>query len=459
MRCTSPKNNTCILSMSDVSWIYKNLYSTGHVLIEGLARRRYQDPSEILSNPASQIRFFQKCMLSCESEFKNCKYDMNSYRVLQNIDPDVVDLDEFEVCILHLWRGFSEENITLQAISLDKDKLYCEERIAECLKANGRARASLTRQYNRKGARKWLLLKKRGILERDKATILSLRSELTSFYQRPLREIAFQKLLFITRRRRHPALTLLFPEDDYAYILYKLEHYSPKRHTFPLRFMEDMPWGLYSHLFDQWELGKDRDQVINMYLRYCENDGTKTLNVIDQISNEYKHITNVLCVDRTKAIEEIQKCEKSDAPHALLLLGVSLLEGLIWDYAVYLNRRNFRIFKPTGKNWPRGYPYKWDETTGKVILRNGRGEYDKGMPVSTGRDVLGKTRLGYFVPGILRMYIMSDFFDDRNYYAHGNYQDRDVLADSYVISLCLMYLLKQMRSYIVDGVNPNDDQD
>ncbi|MCK5117413.1 MAG: hypothetical protein KAR44_12505 [Candidatus Aegiribacteria sp.] len=457
---TAPLNDTYVLSVADVDWIYQNVNLAEPDIIKGLAGRRFKKPSKILSSNSHTIRFAQECTRSCEHEFNDSPIDQQQYVRLLSYNPDVSDIEEVLGVFGQLWRGFSIENVKHVTNKLDQDRKDYEQAISGGLKGNGYKRARLTRLkgWKKYTGPKWVLEKRLLLLRRDRDRILELREELREYFKHPIEDIAFNKLLFRTRRRRHPILSFFSEEDDYLRIIHRLDYYHTKHHSFPLRYMRDMPIGIYYALVDKWEAGASRDDIIMAYVQYCDKHPTRTLDVVDTILTDYSIVLPYLAEDRSNAMDEIKKCDEAHTPLALVLLGVTLLEGLLWDFANLLNKRHYRIFKPTGRKWPRGHAYAWDESTGKVRLKNGKGVVDKRASLKTGRDLVGRSRLGFFLQSALSMYIISDFFDDRNRYAHADTKDRDVNADATSVLCCLMYLVKKIRAFVVDGERPESSE-
>lgn|GEM_PF-6736034 len=468
MKATGPKSNSCVLSVADVQWIYNNIQNPAIDVVTGLASRRFKNPALVLSSDKAVIEFIQGCTQSCECEFISDEQDKQQYERLCSYTSELNNLKEVLSTFQLLWRGFSHFEIENAVSELGRERESYERDIAICLKSNGIERGKISTVLNarkknqqKKGAQRkkkrkynagptWILERKLELLIQDRNAILEIRQELRSFFLLPEEEIAFQRLISETRRRRFPVHQTFWFEDDYTSIRPRLYFLRKQHLSFPLRFMEDMPARLYHNLFDLWEQGESKDDVVLAYRDYCEKSISSTFDVCERILQNYSVVKPLLPVDRTDSLREMSSCEEKGFYHAQVLLCATLLEGLIWDFAVCLNRRHYRVFKPLQGTWPRGKAYKWDKLTGKVVLRSGKGLVDNDSPLKTGRDVLGKTRLGHFLPEALNMYIISDFFDDRNCYAHANSARRNIKADATVMLLCVNYLIEKFRSVLID---------
>jgi hypothetical protein len=131
-----------------------------------------------------------------------------------------------------------------------------------------------------------------------------------------------------------------------------------------------------------------------------------------------------------------------------------MVEGILWDFAAYLNRRNICIYKtvPGGKK-PRHLPYPWDTKTKQYSqkrLATGRPDYDHNPKhkLMSARHMLDKTRLGEYFHKELFDYLIGDFYDERNDLAHGlPCASRETAARAV---LCLGAVLTTISRVVVD---------
>ena len=151
--------------------------------------------------------------------------------------------------------------------------------------------------------------------------------------------------------------------------------------------------------------------------------------------------------DRSEPIQEIEKCYRQKCFLAVALVGITQAEGVIWDFASYLNGRNIRVFRRSGKDGRIYHPYPWDRTLSRYRRLN-HPRWDSSVKLTSARAVLEQTRVGNIISPELYSYFVDEFYDDRNNLAHGRIGARNIEADAIAAILAFHACLHEVARYL-----------
>jgi hypothetical protein len=153
---------------------------------------------------------------------------------------------------------------------------------------------------------------------------------------------------------------------------------------------------------------------------------------------------------RSVAFKEIADTYESGHYIAATLLATTQTEGVLWDFAHYLNRHSIRVFKQ-GRLASIRWPYPWDRQQKKYTKLNpktNRPTYNNKERLISAGGLLEKTRVGSFISPQLVSYLLDDFIQDRNPLAHGTLEDRDYKPSAIAAINCLMACLYEIAKYL-----------
>jgi hypothetical protein len=256
-----------------------------------------------------------------------------------------------------------------------------------------------------------------------------------------LNNLAFEKCSLEAFRRRMGD-TGFFISFDYEILMnyYYIDFYDPDLVDFPLRFLVHLPLNFYKDLQNKWKETKNKDEIIKIIdCFYLKSD------LFEIIKSRCKDLENIISSFRLDVIKELKICFEKEYYTSATLLSVTQTEGILWDFAKYLNRKNIRIFKIKGsKIKQRYYPYEWDYDNKKYknLKASGYPEYSK-REILSARMLLEKTRLGEYFYSQVYNYLIDEFYDERCDLAHGNLlSDRNTALKAI---LCLYSVLLSIK--------------
>jgi hypothetical protein len=453
LKLLEPKDGRCELSIGDTNWVYLNAHLDDWSLFAGLVDRRFSNPDYVLSSSEASIRVAQLFAESAYCTFERSSRDKGLYAQLIACIPKESDVSYAVSIFADLFRGFSQSAVEKEEQRVEQNLNAFEKEITEAVEDNANRRRSITLRLKGRGRPRWVLRKRKERLLQDYKKIVGLREQVEEWRDMPRRSLALKKLVFSTIRRRDFGINCIYEDDDFLRVRFELQKHRQENLDFPLRFKKDMVLGIYLKLREQWLKGASIEAIVNAYAKHCEAHSSEAVRVIQTIRDEYSEIADQLPQDRSQWIVEIESAEHTNSYRAITLLGSVLIEGLLWDFAQYLNRRGYRIYKPTRLVWPRGLAYKFNDQSGDVMFKpdTHKGIVDKKAELKTGRDLLGKSRLGYFLPDVLQDYINNEIFDGRNCYAHADIADRNASTDAALVAYCLQSLVAGVREWITNN--------
>jgi len=430
-----PKNSYK-LSSYDVGWVYYNLNLPARDFIFALLKSKFD-------NTKRRFNTDEKLALACHEIIKRAKYEFDEnpidknlwvkFRQGQRARPDKVLL-----AYRQLWRGYSEEEVINIEKNISKDKKIFQNVLVKALRRNS---------VLMKSARKDRNLPRVEAYKKNEENLHAIEKKISDAFAQNPEVLARCKLVHRTLYRRRRGLGVLTTPDDYLHVLFNIQRHDPNLIEFPLRFMGYLPAITYDVLSLLWLRKYSRDQLMLSLVGIEGNsipDVCKRLLAADEILDEQ------LCCRRSIVFKEIAASYEAGHYIAATSLATIQIEGVLWDFARYLNRRNIRIFK---KGWSRGvrWPYLWNRDknvyeninpkTKRPICKRKERIYSAGY-------LLSKTRLGSFISPRLISYLIEDFIQDRNPLMHGVIKDMDYKPDAIAAINCIMACYYEILEYV-----------
>lgn len=447
MRQFFVQKNTYELTGTDVNWIYAHTDGSARYLITGLIQRRFDKSRQRFGTDKKLAEACVAFAKSAEFEFSKNSVDRvawESFVNIKNLKP-TARIEAFRL----LWRGYSDSDIAIAAKGIKNDLENFKGLLAKTLSKND----SLKKRASKKGN----TFRERAF-KANHLKLKEIEKTINRAFQTDPMKIAWRKPYHkVSLRRKRNPWARLFPfPDDYLGVRAHLREYDPDLVTFPLRYMTHLPAESYNSLRTMWLEKVSREEII---LALAEAEVKSDFSLHDELDNLNSILKSELRQDRANAFKELRFIYKHECYHATTLLAVTQTEGVLWDFASYLNRRNIRIFKQFGRNRPKPYPYAWDlrknlykhvnSTTGRPICE--KLYYDdnkKGKQLGSARELLQRTRLGSIVSPDLYSYLVDEFYDERTPLAHGRVTDRNFKVDAIAARYCLYTCMLEVAKYL-----------
>jgi hypothetical protein len=428
-----PKNSY-ELSGNDVNWIYGNLDLPARDFIMGLLKRKFE-------NTTTRFRTDEKLALACHEIISKAKYEFDRHPLDRHLwirfrqghraRPEKVFLSYRQ-----LWRGYFEHEVKRAELTISKDKNTFQNALDKALRRN----SVLLRRANKAGRRARV-----EAFKKNDDKLRQIEKRISHAFALAPEVLARRKLIHLTHYRRGHTLGIITP-DDYLHILFLIQRHNPDLIEFPLRFMGYLPCTIYDALGRKWLTRCSRDE---MMFALVSTEGNSIPDVCNRLFAGDKILAEQLGCRRAGAFQELAASYEAGHYIAATLLATTQIEGVLWDFARYLNRRNIRIFKKgpsQGIRWP--YPWNLEKNAyTKVNPKTKRPMYNKKERLTGAGGLLGKTRIGSLVSPQLISYLLDDFIQDRNPLAHGKLEDREYKPDAIAAIHCLMACLYEIAVY------------
>lgn len=418
------------LSGSDTNWVDNNIhYFTPKVFISKLLQLKF-DNSEKYFN--SELALAKACIELTKKNsymFQNNPIDKSVYEAFLKLN---IDQPNNVIRYFHtLWSGYTDEDLNEAKQSITQDKKMIRSLIAEVKEENNNYLERLNEPKSQRAQ----------IYINNKKKLKEIELEIGEVFKET-NKLARQKLSYMVSYRRKKYLRNfdLIP-DDYTGLKYRLRQCDPKETTFPLRFFIHLSSGNYLNLLNKWRDGHSKEDLLN-YL----NENIEWSNFLDDLVLQYKRIADLLIRDRTTAFEEIQKTWSNQCYLATILLAITQLEGILWDFSNFLNSTNIKIYELIDGV---KRPYEWDieELKYKKVDLNGQSRYSGGKELASIRKLLLETRLGSIISCGIYSYLIDEFYDDRSCFVHGDIDNRNWVCDAVGALLCLMTCLIEISNF------------
>ena len=430
-----PKNSF-ELSLKDESWVYGNLDLHPRDFILGLLKRKFD-------NAKKRFNSDEKLAFACHEIIKRAKYEFDKhpfdksllikFRQGRRDNPKKIIL-----AYRQLWRGYSEDEVKKIELTISEDKRFFQNALTKALKRNSVLMKIAKKDGNYKRVKAY---------EKNESNLYSVEKGILNAFTQNQEVLARRKLIHRTEYRRRLPLGAYTSYDDYLHVLFNIQRNNPDLIEFPLRFMGHLPCTTYNALSRKWLKGCSRDE---MMLTLNDIEGNNISDICKRLLAADEILAEQLYCKRSIAIKEIEDSYESGLYIASTLLATTQTEGVLWDFARFLNRRNIRIFK---EDRLRGvvHAYLWSRDKNAYVNTNLKTK----RPICSKKRIYGagsllyKTRLGSFIPPKLVSYLLDDFLQDRDPLAHGNLEDRGYKPNAIAAINCLMACFYNIAEYLV----------
>lgn len=209
---------------------------------------------------------------------------------------------------------------------------------------------------------------------------------------------------------------------------------NPQEIDFPFRFFySSVTADIYSKIRDMWYQNKTKNEILDYLSKF-----TSKKKYFHNLTTLYQGLAKANISDtRESYFKELSIVYRKKCYLATSLLAITQTEGIIWDFSEYLNRKDFKIFEKQNGHY---YPYTLDNRSRKYNL-------DKKYYITSIRQILLKTRMGEIIPFDLYSYLISEYYDDRIYIAHGNIAGRNLKSDAIAALLVLRAVIMLAHQY------------
>jgi len=430
-----PQKNSYKLSSYNVGWIYDNLDLPPRDFIFELLKNKFD-------NPKRRFNKDEKLALACQEIVKLHKYEFHhnpidknlwiKFRQGQRDRPDKVLL-----AYRQLWRGYSEEEVINIEKNISKDKKIFQNVLVKALRRNSVLMRSARKDRN---------LPRVEAYKKNEENLHAIEKKISDAFAQNPEVLSRCKLVHRTLYRRRRGLGVLTTPDDYLHVLLNIQRHDPNLIEFALRFMGYLPAITYDLLSLLWLRKYSRDELM---LGSVAIEGNSIPDVCKRLLAGDEILAEQLCCRRSIPFKEIAASYECGHYIAATSLATTQTEGILWDFARYLNRRNIRIFK---KGRPSGVcrPYLWNKDKNAYVDTNPKTK----RPICSkkriygARALLDKTRLGSFIHPRLISYLVDDFTQDRNPLMHGVVKDRDYKPDAIAAINCIMACYYEILEYV-----------
>jgi len=235
--------------------------------------------------------------------------------------------------------------------------------------------------------------------------------------------------------RREPFVTPLFHD--------RLKRFDPRYVEFPLHHL-DFEAKFYFRLEDFWMKTGDRERLLEK-----AREATDWPYFLEQLKNLYESNSAIVGKEYANAIGEVTNLWRNRDFASATIITIAIIEGILWNFAEHLNKKNIRIFKVKGG---KKLPYRWDwklseykdknpKTKRPIVTKN------KNNRLRSARELLEKTRLGAIINADFFSFLVSDFYDVRNDIMHGNFKGVDFAIEAPAVLFALYGLIEDISNY------------
>jgi|GEM_PF-3566317 len=431
----SISKNTYTLTVGDDAWICDHLDLPPIDFIRGLLRQRFTGSSRRFRSLHSLADAAYAFIKENDWSFSQRDIDRSAreHFLAMRERSSRQMLEEF----LLLWRGYTATDVMKAKTTLREDRAGWLKDVERAIAKNNH----LKRRAIEKGR-----VNRAHELAMNEKELEQIRQLIIRTADRDPDLLARQKVSFAVLYRRKAALRFFYSSPhDYLGVETALEEKNPFGVSFPLRFMSRfIVVGEYLRLRRKWAGGSPRGEI---FLDLVKGDPSEGSGMQERLLELNRKILSHFHQDRSGPIQEIEKCYRQKCFLAVALVGITQAEGVIWDFASYLNGRNIRVFKRSGKDGRTYHPYPWDRTLSRY-RRSNHPRWDSSGRLTSARAVLQQTRVGSIISPELYSYFVDEFYDDRNNLAHGRIGARNIEADAIAAILAFYACLHEVARYL-----------
>jgi len=434
-----------------LAWaIPKNSYELSSYAMEGIYHNLDLPPRDFIFEllkdkfdcPKRRFNRDEKLALACHEIVKLHKYAFDGNPIDKNLwikfrqgrraHPEKVLLAHRQ-----LWRGYSEDEVKNIQQHILEDKDIFQNVVDKALKRNSALKRSAQKDGNRPRVEAY---------NRNEGKLRTIQKNISGAFSQNPELLSRCKLVHRTLHRRRRGLGVLTTPYDYLHVLFNIQINNPDLIAFPLRFMGHLPCTTYDALSCKWLEGCSRDE---MMLTLMEIKGNGIPDLCERLLAADEILAEQFRCRRAIAFKEIAASYESGHYIAATLLATTQTEGVLWDFARYLNRHNIRIFKEDRTQGVR-WPYLWNRDKNAYVNTNPKTKRpicSKERIYSAG-GLLDKTRLGSFIHPSIISYLVDDFIQDRNPLMHGVVKDRDYKPNAIAAINCIMACYYEIFEYV-----------
>jgi len=419
--------------IGDIEWIEQHLNDLPECFMRGLLGRKFEDIDKRFVTLRDLGMGFKEIVRQLESYLARDPNDHLKWERLLNTEDERIE--EIHRQFRLLWRGYTDEDVARVSSIVGQDKGRYISVLNKLLEYNEK----LLTRARRSGKKREM-----EIYEKNRLGIEKIKEKVELAFTHP-RVLAIAKLNYQVDMRRW-GLSRIFAawEGDYLCLGWTLISLEPSRLRFPPRFLMEIFAERYFVLLRKWvQSGSNQNPWIEF-----EGDVNSIFEKAELFSI-YNEIEEKIGSNRRGALDELRECWGKGYYLATSLIAMTQTEGILWDFAVYLNRHGTRIFKVDSNKGNKRRPYIWNSDTKcyKVIDQNGRPKWDKTQNLTSARQLLETTRMGEFVEPKLLSYLVAEFYEDRSKLAHGEISRDLPQADAIAAIHALFYVLWSVKTY------------
>lgn len=420
--------NTGWITESDDLWISENYDKPPRQLVAGLLSRLFDDID--LRYPTDSDKACAIIAIARQNNFSRTKADVDKERFEKLVSLPIVQSDAIFALFVLWWKGYTNEDVENAVSSLETDRHDFNSAILHALKD---LRIHKRDAQSKKDTYKEQRLNKIG---RD---LFKLRHKVSVTYTNPYGTAHLKVFREVQYRRGFRWYFNEMP-NDYLGIYASVRRLDPSLISFPLRHLMFIAAGDYDYLARMWSNGANRDALIEKLL---EGYG----KIVDEqiIPASYAFVEHISKTNRSLVLSEIFECWKNKCHAAVSMLCITQVEGLLWDFADYLNSHGVPIYKiDTDKK----INYcKWDSKNKTYKRYDGKIETVAAIHHS-GRELLRHTRLSSDINHELYYYLIDDFYEDRNSLLHRSISGRNLETEAASALFCLLAVIDDIQEYV-----------
>ncbi|MCX5867592.1 MAG: hypothetical protein NT009_09000 [Proteobacteria bacterium] len=439
-------HNSYELSLNDLSWLELNIdHKNPQEIIIYLTNKWFDEdkrPKDKISIASAAVEYTRKNFFSLYADNPT---DRNLFEDYIKLSPSL-EPDKSLILFVELWRGFTcaELERELETLKIKRQDLRRKiQSIGNKInrRINDAPRGKPRGIIGRKPSSPWqatgnsakpLVKDNHKIYKYEKIQrkLDELRSKIKPIISDDHR-FAQAQLIFNANKRRDK---LISNRSINYWMQTELERLDPLYVDFPLNHLNNLPANFILPLRNLWKNTKNRKILLDK----ARNDIDWT-DFFQSLDNYYAKNLLKISGEHEKSIAEIQNLWKNGNHIAMTILAIVVTEGIIWNFAQYLNRKNIRIFK---KHKGKKYPYLWDKKNTKyksINPKTKRPEYSKNYRdrLTSLRDLMKKTRLGEFLEEDVFNFLVADYYDVRNDLMHGNFHQIEFSIEATAALLAL----------------------
>ncbi|MCX6842373.1 MAG: hypothetical protein NTX53_08855 [candidate division WOR-3 bacterium] len=389
--------------------------------MRGLLRRKFDDyrvrfPSRW--HTAEACKQFARH----DEEFYNANpIDSQFYAKLVSLESSDADcvFDTF----LTLRRGYADRDVAYARSTITRDHKRLARLVAAMLAKNDRRQRTAARLGGSGSLEVTAFADNRKELQRLLGRVNSLRNNLDAH--------ARAKCRCHVRERRMPGLaTMAGVDGDYTGIRERLARLDPDFLLFPMRHALQLPVRVISILKALWKRGATLEQLTDFLVRTELTD-----EYLEAVCQNFDELAATTGSRRPGNVREACACYRAGHYAAAAMLIIVQTEAILWDYCEYLNRKGAKLLVRSRVR--RGRPVYYAASSPGVppepAATDSRAQ--SRTRLTSARSVLQHTDLKRFLYAPIYDYLLREFSDDRNDYAHNGLPSDRLLAMRALLTL------------------------